>query len=255
MTKRDNTHKIPIRHKSAETTIMSKKIIVALDGYSSSGKSTMARELAKRVGYVYVDSGAMYRAVTLYAIRHGMINPDLTIDSGRLIAALPDIHISFLPAGADGIQHTMLNGEDVETEIRDMQVSSLVSPVAAIPQVRERMVALQQAFGKERGIVMDGRDIGTTVFPDAELKVFVCASPEERARRRLKEMRQKGEDVTYEEVYRNVVDRDRIDTSREVSPLRKAPDAIELDNGQMTPDQQMDWLLSRFREATEEAAR
>lgn len=225
-----------------------KKIIVAIDGYSSSGKSTMARELAKRIGYVYVDSGAMYRAVTLYAMRHGMTNPDGTVDTKALIAALPDIHISFQAAGTDGVQHTLLNGEDVEREIRDMAVSSMVSPVAVIPEVRERMVALQQSYGKEKGIVMDGRDIGTTVFPNAELKVFVCASPEERARRRLRELQEKGENVTYEEVYRNVVDRDRIDTTREVSPLRKAPDAIELDNGNMTREEQMDWLLNKFEE-------
>lgn len=225
-----------------------KKIIVAIDGYSSSGKSTMARELAKRIGYVYVDSGAMYRAVTLYAIRHGLTNPDGTVKVKELIASLPDIHISFQAAGADGVQHTLLNGEDVEREIRDMAVSSMVSPVAVIPEVRERMVALQQGYGKEKGIVMDGRDIGTTVFPNAELKIFVCASPEERARRRLLELQQKGENVSYEEVYKNVVDRDRIDTSREVSPLRKAPDALELDNGNMTRAQQMQWLLEKFEE-------
>lgn len=225
-----------------------KKIIVAIDGYSSSGKSTMARELAKRVGYVYVDSGAMYRAVTLYALRHGMIGAGNKVDAPKLVKALPDIHISFAVAGADGVQHTLLNGEDVEHEIRDMQVSEAVSPVAVIPEVRERLVALQQEFGDHKGIVMDGRDIGTTVFPGAELKIFVCASPEERARRRLKELQEKGEDVSYEEVYRNVVERDRIDTTREVSPLRKAPDAVELDNGTMTREQQMDWLLEHFNE-------
>ena len=210
----------------------------------------MARELAKRVGYVYVDSGAMYRAVTLYAMRNGMVAPDNSIITDRLVAALPGIGISFNAAGADGVQHTLLNGEDVEREIRDMKVSSLVSPVAVIPEVRERLVALQQEFGKQKGIVMDGRDIGTTVFPDAELKIFVCASPEERARRRLKELQEKGVDVSYEEVYKNVVDRDRIDTTREVSPLRKADDAIELDNGTMTREEQMAWLLDRFGETT-----
>ena len=224
-----------------------KKIIIAIDGYSSSGKSTMARELAKRIGYVYVDSGAMYRAVTLYAMRHGMVNPDGTIKVAELVAALPQIHVSFQAAGADGIQHTLLNGEDVEKEIRDMAVSNLVSPVAVIPEVRARLVALQQEYGEEKGIVMDGRDIGTTVFPNAELKIFVCASPEERARRRLKELQEKGENVTYEEVYKNVVDRDRIDTTRAVSPLRKAPDAIELDNGAMTKEEQMEWLLKNVK--------
>ena len=232
---------------------MDKKIIVALDGYSSSGKSTMARELARRTGYVYVDSGAMYRAVTLYALRHGLVTQDDAIRIPELIEALPSINISFAPAGADGVQHTLLNGEDVEREIRDMRVSNLVSPVAVIPEVRARLTQLQKDFGKERGIVMDGRDIGTTVFPDAELKVFVGASAEERARRRYKELLDKGEKVSFEEVYANVVERDRIDSTREVSPLRKADDAIELDNGDMTPEQQMEWLLERFRDRTEQS--
>ncbi len=232
--------------------ITDRRITVAIDGYSSSGKSTMARELARRVGYLYVDSGAMYRAVTLYALRHGMIGADRTVDTDALISALPSIRISFAHPGADGVQHTMLNGEDVEREIRDMQVSENVSPVAAIPEVRERLVALQQEFGKDKGIVMDGRDIGTTVFPDAELKIFVCASAEERARRRLKELLEKDEQATYQEVYDNVVERDRIDTTRAVSPLRKAPGAIELDNGTMTSGEQMQWLLEKFNEATDE---
>jgi len=226
-----------------------KKIIVAIDGFSSSGKSTMARELAKLVGYVYVDSGAMYRAVTLYALRHDMIGSDKRVNIPALVGALPAIHISFDNAGADGVQHTLLNGEDVEREIRDMKVSENVSPVAVIPQVRKRLVAMQQEFGETKGIVMDGRDIGTTVFPHAELKIFVCASPEERARRRLKELLGKGQNVTYQEVYDNVVERDRIDTTREVSPLKKAPDAIELDNGEMSPEQQTNWLLERFKTA------
>ena len=213
----------------------------------------MARELARRTGYVYVDSGAMYRAVTLYALRHGLVTQDDAIRIPELIEALPSIDISFAPAGADGVQHTLLNGEDVEREIRDMRVSNLVSPVAVIPEVRARLTQLQKDFGKERGIVMDGRDIGTTVFPDAELKVFVGASAEERARRRYKELLDKGEKVSFEEVYANVVERDRIDSTREVSPLRKADDAIELDNGDMTPEQQMEWLLERFRERTEQS--
>lgn len=230
---------------------MSKKIIVAIDGYSSSGKSTMARELARRTGYVYVDSGAMYRAVTLYAIRNGLVDANNNIDVPALVEALPLINVSFAPAGSDGIQHTLLNGEDVETAIRDMQVSALVSPVAVIPEVRARLTAMQKDFGHDRGIVMDGRDIGTTVFPDAELKVFVAASPEERARRRFKELTEKGEKVSYDEVYANVVERDRIDTTRAVSPLRRAEDAIDLDNGSMTREEQMDWLLERFNEALE----
>lgn len=225
---------------------MSKKIIIAIDGYSSSGKSTMARALARRIGYVYVDSGAMYRAVTLYAMRNGMTSPDGKIDTPRLVAALPQIEVAFNAAGADGVQHTLLNGEDVEKEIRSMEVSSIVSPVAVIPEVRERLVALQQKFGEEKGIVMDGRDIGTTVFPDAEMKVFVCAGPEVRARRRWLELKEKGEETDFEAVLANVKERDRIDTTREVSPLRKAEDALELDNGEMTPAEQMEWLMDKF---------
>lgn len=221
------------------------KIVIAIDGYSSSGKSTMARELARRIGYVYVDSGAMYRAVTLYAIEHGMAK-DGKVDSNALVAALPEIHISFEPAGEDGVQHTLLNGKDVEREIRDMQVSSLVSPVAVIPEVREHLVKLQQEAGKHKGIVMDGRDIGTTVFPDAEMKVFVDASPEVRAERRLKELEAKGEDVSYDEVLANIKERDHIDSTREVSPLRKAADAHVLDNDHMDHKQQMQWLLDLY---------
>lgn len=223
-----------------------KKIVIAVDGYSSSGKSTMARELARRLGYVYVDSGAMYRAVTLYAIRHGFAADGKITDLQGLIDALPEIHIAFQPAGTDGVQHTLLNGEDVEREIRDMAVSSLVSPVAEIPEVRSRLVKLQQEYGEQKGIVMDGRDIGTTVFPNAEMKVFVNASPAVRAKRRLLEMEAKGEKVNYDEVLRNIEERDRIDTSRAVSPLRQAPDAHVLDNDNMTPEQQMQWLLDLY---------
>lgn len=222
------------------------KIIVAIDGYSSSGKSTMARELARHIGYVYVDSGAMYRAVTLYALEHGMVHGD-KVDREALTAALPDIHIKFRPTGSDGVQHTLLNGKDVENEIRGMEVSSHVSFVAEIPEVRAHLVHLQQQMGEEKGIVMDGRDIGTTVFPDAEMKVFVDASPEERARRRLKELQQKGSDATYEEVLANIRERDHIDTTRKVSPLRKAPDAHVLDNDRMTPEQQMKWLCNLYQ--------
>lgn len=226
------------------------RIIIAIDGYSSSGKSTMARELARRTGYVYVDSGAMYRAVTLYAIRHGMATAD-GLDISALVRALPDIRISFRPAGEDGVQHTLLDGEDVEREIRDMKVSSLVSPVAAVPEVRRRLTALQQEYGAHKGIVMDGRDIGTTVFPDAEMKVFVDASPEVRASRRVKELTEKGENVSYEEVLNNIRDRDRIDTTRKESPLRKAPDAHILDNDNMTIPEQMEWLIDLFRSISE----
>lgn len=224
---------------------MNTPIVIAIDGFSSSGKSTMARELARRIGYVYVDSGAMYRAVTLYAIENGLTDGK-AIDTIRLIPCLPEIDIRFSPAGEDGRQHTLLNGRDVEKEIRSMEVSSLVSPVAAIPEVRERLVALQQEYGREKGIVMDGRDIGSTVFPDAEMKVFVDASPEERARRRTLELKEKGMPADYAEVLENIRERDRIDTTREVSPLRKAPDAHVLNNDKMTPDEQMVWLIDLY---------
>ena len=210
----------------------------------------MARDLAKKIGYVYVDSGAMYRAVTLYALRHGMIS-DNGIDTEALVKALPDIRISFEPAGADGIQHTMLNGEDVEREIRDMQVSSKVSSVAEIPEVRQRLTALQQEYGEHKGIVMDGRDIGTTVFPHAEMKVFVDASPEERARRRVRELEEKGEKVTYGEVLENIRHRDLLDTTRKESPLRKAADAVVLDNDRMTIAEQMQWLLDLYHKTAD----
>lgn len=224
-----------------------KKITVAIDGFSSSGKSTMARELARCVGYTYVDSGAMYRAVTLYAMRNGMTNSDGTVDRTALVAALPAIKVSFAKSGIDGVQHTLLNGEDVESQIRSMEVSGLVSPVSAIPEVREYLVRLQQDFGRDGGIVMDGRDIGTTVFPNAELKIFVNASPEERARRRALELEQKtGKAVNFADILNNVRERDRIDSTRAVSPLRKADDAHELNNDRMTREQQMEWLVNLF---------
>ncbi len=223
---------------------MSKNIIIAIDGYSSSGKSSMARALAKRIGYRYIDSGAMYRAVTLYAIRHGMTSPDGTVDVEAVTRALPDINIDFMVA-PEG-QHTMLNGEDVEKEIRQMAVSNFVSEIAAIPQVRHALVAMQQAFGTSKGIVMDGRDIGTTVFPDAEMKVFVNASAETRAQRRFAELIEKGTPASYEEVLANVVHRDHIDENRAESPLRKADDAVVLDNSTMTIDEQNAWLLNLY---------
>lgn len=229
---------------------MSKKIIVAIDGFSSSGKSSMAKQLAKTIGYRYIDSGAMYRAVTLYALQRGLISngvPDVT----RIVQALPDIDIDFKPMH-DG-QHTILNGVDVEREIRSLTVSNSVSPVAAIPEVRHDLVKKQQAFGKTRGIVMDGRDIGTTVFPDAELKIFVNASPETRALRRHKELVERGDnESTYEDVLANVKSRDHIDMTRKESPLRKADDAIELDNSQMSIDEQNRRLLELFNAAANE---
>lgn len=225
-----------------------KKIVIAIDGFSSCGKSTMAKALARKLGYIYVDSGAMYRAVTLYALRHGMTAPDGTLDAAALVAALPSIQIAFRRVDGWENAHTFLNGEDVEEEIRGMEVSANVSPVAAVPEVREDLVRRQQEFGLEKGIVMDGRDIGTTVFPHAEMKVFVEASPEIRARRRWLELKEKGREVPYEEVYANVVERDRIDMTREVSPLRKAADAVTLDNGELTPAEQTEELMRIFRD-------
>ncbi len=223
-------------------------IIIAIDGFSSSGKSTMARRLAATVGYRYLDTGAMYRAVTLYALDHGLFLPDSTPDTSAIIAALPSIHIDFA-VQPDGTQHTLLNGQDVEAEIRRLRVSEAVSPVAAIAEVRHAMVAKQQELGRDKGIVVDGRDIGTVVFPDAELKIYVDASAETRARRRFKEMVEKGAAVNYEEVLANVVHRDHIDSTRAESPLRRADDAIALDNSEMTLEEQDAWLLEQFRRA------
>ena len=228
-----------------------KKIIIAIDGFSSSGKSTMAKQLAKQIGYVYVDSGAMYRAVTLFGLQNGMITHEHGVDAPALVGALPSVSISFSVA-ADGSQRTLLNGSDVEDHIRGLEVSSFVSPVAAIPEVRHRLTALQQSYGRDKGIVMDGRDIGTTVFPDAEMKVFVNASPEVRARRRFEELKAKGENDDFESVLENIRERDRIDTTRAESPLRKAPDAVVLDNDHLTHDQQLEFLLELYRERSKE---
>jgi cytidylate kinase len=225
-----------------------KKIIIAIDGFSSTGKSTMAKALAKVIGYRYVDTGAMYRSVTLYAMNHGMVSATGEVDDKQLAAALPNIQISF-KLMADGSQHTMLNNEDVEQRIRRMDVSSNVSAVAAIPEVRHALVAMQQGYGKEKGIVMDGRDIGTTVFPTAELKIFMTASAQARAQRRFKELVDKGESITYEEVLANVVHRDHVDQTRKESPLRRADDAIDLDNSKMTIEEQDKWLMDRYNEA------
>ena len=219
-------------------------ITIAIDGFSSSGKSTMAKKLAKTIGYAYIDTGAMYRAVTLYCLRNGLFDGD-RLDTERLEAALPDINITF-GVDADGKTQTMLNGEVVEQEIRRMEVSSKVSIVAAVGSVRRALVKQQQAMGKQKGIVMDGRDIGTVVFPDAEMKGYVDASPETRARRRYEELRAKGDSVTYEDVLANVSERDRIDTTRAESPLRKADDAVVLDNSNMTIAEQDKWLLDLY---------
>ena len=226
-----------------------KKITIAIDGFSSCGKSTMAKDLASKIGYVYVDTGAMYRAVTLFALRHGLFNADDSVDTAKLEALMPEIQISFKFNPTTGRPDTYLNGECIESEIRGMEVSSRVSPIAAIPFVRTAMVAQQQAMGKEKGIVMDGRDVGTTVFPDAELKIFVTASAEVRAQRRFDELKAKGQEADYAAILKNVQDRDYIDTHREVSPLRKATDALELDNSTMTIAEQNNWLMGKYHHA------
>lgn len=225
-----------------------KKITIAIDGFSSCGKSTMAKELAKKVGYIYIDSGAMYRVVTLYALRNGLFT-DGGIDEEGLKAKIDDIAISFKLDTETQRPLTCMNGEVVEDEIRQMEVSRRVSPIAALPFVREALTRQQQAMGEEKGIVMDGRDIGTTVFPDAELKIFVTASAEVRAQRRYDELKAKGEkDVDFDDILRNVKERDEIDMNRAVSPLRKADDALLLDNGNMTKEEQNEWLISKFNE-------
>lgn len=224
-----------------------KKIIIAMDGHSSCGKSTMAKTLAKKIGYTYIDTGAMYRAVTLYSMRRGFIGKD-GIDEEALRRELPQIKISF--GHENGQQYTILNGENVEREIRGMEVSSHVSPISAIGFVREAMVKLQREMGKQGAIIMDGRDIGTTVFPNAQLKIFVTASDEIRARRRFDELKLKGDNPVYEDVLKNVRERDYIDSHRAVSPLRKADDAIVLDNSNLTFDEQDKWLMDQYLKAT-----
>lgn len=220
-------------------------ITIAVDGFSSSGKSTMAKKLAKTIGYAYIDSGAMYRAVTLYCLENNLFDGD-RLDTEALERQLDNIRVTF-GVNAEGKTETYLNGRNVETEIRQMPVSSKVSIVAAVPSVRHALVRQQQELGKGRGIVMDGRDIGTTVFPDAEMKVYVDASPETRARRRYDELVGKGDtSVTYEEVYRNVCERDHIDMNRAESPLRKADDAVVLNNSDMTIEEQDKWLLDLY---------
>lgn len=223
-----------------------KKIVIAIDGHSSSGKSTMAKDLAREIGYIYIDTGAMYRAVTLYALQHHYIQGNV-IDEEALKADMDKIDISFQYNAETGRPDTFLNGKKVEKEIRTMEVSDKVSPIAAFGFVRRAMVAKQQEIGKAKGVVMDGRDIGTVVFPDAELKLFVTASPEVRARRRWEELQAKGESVSYEEVLANVKKRDYIDSTRAESPLRQAPDAIVLDNSDMTIAEQKQWLMRQVK--------
>lgn len=226
-----------------------KKIIIAMDGHSSCGKSTMAKALAKAIGYTYIDTGAMYRAVTLYAMRRGFIGEN-GIDEESLRREMPQIKITF--GHENGMQYTILNGENVERQIRGMEVSGNVSPISAIGFVREAMVSQQREMGRQGAVIMDGRDIGTTVFPNAELKIFVTASDEIRAQRRFDELKAKGENPVFEDVLKNVRERDYIDSHRAVSPLRKADDAIVLDNSHMTIEEQDKWLMDQYLAKTTE---
>lgn len=229
-----------------------KKIVIAIDGYSSCGKSTMAKDLAREVGYIYVDTGAMYRAVTLFAMRNDVFDAEGNIDETRLKALLPDVKLTFQLNNETKLPEVCLNGENVERYIRTLEVSQHVSPIAALPFVREKLVEQQQAMGNEKGIVMDGRDIGTVVFPNAELKIFVTASAEIRAQRRFKELEAKGMPANFDEILQNVEQRDYIDTHRETSPLRQADDALVLDNSHLTIAEQKVWLMEKFNERTQE---
>lgn len=224
------------------------KIVVAIDGHSSCGKSTIAKAVASRFGYIFIDSGAMYRAVTLFALRKQLISEG-SVKVQELIDLLPSIQIDFRYNAEKQKSDTYLNGENVEDEIRQLPVSQNVSPVAAIAEVRSAMVRLQQEMGKDKGIVMDGRDIGTVVFPEAELKFFVTASAEIRAQRRFDELTAKGETVSYEEILQNVQERDYIDSTREASPLRKADDALVLDNSYMTREEQLAWVIAQVEKS------
>lgn len=225
-----------------------KKIVIAVDGHSSCGKSTMAKGLAKQLGYIYVDTGAMYRCVTLFALRGGMFDNEGNVIAHRLESEMANISVSFLINNETGRPEACLNGENVESEIRSMQVSDHVSPIAALPFVRKVLVEQQQKMGEGKGVVMDGRDVGTTIFPKAELKVFVTASAEVRAMRRYKELQDKGMPADYGNILKNVQERDYIDSHREVSPLRRADDALLLDNSNMTIAEQQQWLLEKAEE-------
>lgn len=220
------------------------KIIIAVDGFSSCGKSTFAKAIAARLGYIFIDTGAMYRAVTLYALEHGAI-PGI-VDEEAVVRLLGQISITFRFNPQRGASDIYVNGDLAEGKIRTIEVSNCVSRVSAIPEVRQKLVAMQQEMGRRRGVVMDGRDIGTVVFPDAELKIFMTADPAVRARRRYDELKAKGDAVSLEEIERNVRERDKADMSRAISPLRQAPDAVVLDNSHMTVEEQMAWFMERF---------
>lgn len=226
---------------------MDKKITIAIDGYSSTGKSTIAKQLANKLGYVYIDSGAMYRAMTLFSIKKGYITTS-QLDVDSLIENLENASLKFTYNPKLGFSEMYLNNINVEKEIRKLEVSNLVSQIAVIPEVREKLVKIQKQMGKNKGVVMDGRDIGTVVFTDAELKIFMTSSAKTRAKRRYDEFLEKGEKVRYEDVYKNVVERDRVDTTRKHSPLMKADDAIEIDNSNLTKEQQFQMILNLVEE-------
>lgn len=227
-----------------------KKIIIAIDGFSSCGKSTFAKSIAARLGYIFIDTGAMYRAVTLYALEHGAIRSGIA-DEERIVALLPEIAITFRFNPQRGASDIYVNGDLVEGKIRTIEVSNCVSAVSSIREVREKLVAMQQQMGERRGVVMDGRDIGTVVFPDAELKIYMTADPKVRAERRYAELRAKGDDVSFDEVLDNVISRDKADMNRAISPLRKADDAVVLDNSRMTVGEQMEWFAREFARVQE----
>ncbi len=227
-----------------------KKIVIAIDGHSSCGKSTLAKSLARELGYIYIDSGAMYRVVTLHALRNGWIT-DGQPDKKKITEGLKEIKITFEWDKTTEKNTTFLNGENVEDEIRQLEVSQNVSPLSTIAEVRTEMVKQQRENGKNKGIVMDGRDIGTVVFPDAELKIFMTASPEIRAQRRYLELKEKGEEVAFDEILNNVEERDSIDSTRETSPLKKAEDALVLDNSFLSREEQLQWSLEKAKKIIE----
>jgi len=224
-----------------------KKLIIAIDGFSSCGKSTVAKDLAKKLNYIYIDSGAMYRAVTLFCLRNNIIN-DNNIDEQKLKSLINNIKITFKYNSKTGQPETFLNGNNVEDEIRNVEVSENVSPISKIKFVRENLVKQQQELGKNKAIVMDGRDIGTTVFPNADLKIFMTADVDVRAQRRFKELSEKGQNVSIEEIRNNIKNRDYLDQNREVSPLKRADDALILDNGHLTKEEQLAWILDKIEQ-------
>ena len=223
----------------------SKKIVIAIDGFSSCGKSTFAKAIASRLGYIFIDTGAMYRAVTLYALQQGAIRSGI-VDNDAVVALLNDVEITFRFNPQRGASDIYVNGDLAEGKIRSIEVSNCVSSVSSIREVREKLVAMQQQMGRDRGVVMDGRDIGTVVFPDAELKIYMTADARVRAERRYAELKAKGDDVTMEEILDNVISRDNADMTRAISPLRRADDAIELDNSYMSVEEQMAWFMERY---------